>query len=257
MSVIWSIKAASVAGTRHRENNTACQDAHFFLQPCKGLMIAAAADGAGSARHSGIASTIAARRAVEWLATQVETLVAYGEDSDWSGLLDQAATAAADAVARESKRTKIPLPELATTLILVVARPDLVVSVQIGDGVVIVNDQESNLFALTTPQHGEYRNDTIFLNSKSAIEQAKAFLWTGNSANVAILTDGLELLALNLRDGSPHAPFFGPLWKFSQGALEGEEARTQLAAFLTSPRISTRTDDDLTLVLGCLKEETE
>jgi hypothetical protein len=122
--------------------------------------------------------------------------------------------------------------------------------------VVIVNDSETNLFALTTPQHGEYRNDTIFLNSKSMIDQLQIYLWTGSVSNLAILTDGLELLALNLRDGTPHAPFFGPLWKFAQGGLEGDTAKTQLASFLTSPRIATRTDDDLTLVLGSLKKET-
>jgi hypothetical protein len=192
---------------------------------------------------------------VEYLAAQFETLLSFGEDDGWSDLMDQAFHTAAEAIARESEKSGIPLKDLYTTLILVVARPDMVVSAQIGDGVVIVSDHDSNLFALTAPQHGEYRNDTIFLNSKQAQEQTQVYLWPGSPANVALLTDGLELLALNLRDGTPFVPFFAPLWRFARTIPTDGADPNPLATFLTSPRIASRTDDDLTLVLGALMED--
>lgn len=219
--------------------------------------MAAVADGAGSARHSGVAARVASQCAVEWIVSQQEALPSNSADQGWRALFDGAMAAAAKAVQLESQRQNIPLSELATTLIIVVATPDFSAAAQIGDGAVIVSDLEGNLFALTVPQRGEYRNDTIFLNSKNALEQSGVYLWPGSASHLSIFTDGLELLALNLRDGMPHGPFFDPLWKFSKGELDEGSANSQLAAFLASPRIASRTDDDLTLVLGYLKEETK
>jgi hypothetical protein len=58
------------------------------------------------------------------------------------------------------------------------------------------------------------------------------------------------MLALETSGGKPYAPFFSPMFKFVADVTNPTEAQEQLVAFLRSERISTRTDDDLTLLLA-------
>jgi hypothetical protein len=58
------------------------------------------------------------------------------------------------------------------------------------------------------------------------------------------------MLALKIPEGTPHGPFFAPLFRFSGEWKEEEDAKQQLESFLRSPRVSERTDDDLTLLLA-------
>jgi hypothetical protein len=146
------------------------------------------------------------------------------------------------------------LSDLATTLILLVGTPQYIATAQIGDGAVVLADEQGELLALTLPRSGEYCNETVFLHSKGSIEQAQINVWQGTPAALAMLTDGLQMLALTMPQGQPHAPFFAPLWRFAKSAMNEEEAARQLVAFLQSPRITARSDDDLTLLLASFNE---
>ena len=68
-----------------------------------------------------------------------------------------------------------------------------------------------------------------------------------------MFSDGLQMLCLNMPGGAPHAPFFDPLFSFVtelSGSPSGiQQGAQQLRSFLVSPRITSSTDDDLTLVL--------
>ena len=70
--------------------------------------------------------------------------------------------------------------------------------------------------------------------------------------HIAILSDGLQMLALKIPEYMPHAPFFSPLFRFVAEVTDETEAKEQLEAFLRSPRVRKRTDDDLTLLLATL-----
>jgi hypothetical protein len=113
-----------------------------------------------------------------------------------------------------------------------------------------MGDREGNFSSLTTPQRGEYVNETTFLTSANALESAQTAVWYGETANLALFSDGLQRLALKLPAGAPHPPFFSPLFHFLAGMTDESEAQAQLSAFLRSPRLTARTDDDLTLVLA-------
>ena len=72
---------------------------------------------------------------------------------------------------------------------------------------------------------------------------------------LAMFTDGLQNLVLRAEDDSPHAPFFNPV--SSPGSVHrhvSDDTDRKLAAFLESPRVTNRADDDLTLLLAALKE---
>jgi len=50
--------------------------------------------------------------------------------------------------------------------------------------------------------------------------------------------------------GSPFAPFFLPLFRFIASEPDAAAAQEQLTAFLSSPRVQERSDDDITLALA-------
>jgi hypothetical protein len=67
---------------------------------------------------------------------------------------------------------------------------------------------------------------------------------------VAVMTDGLLRLVLDMNRNQPHRPFFQPLLAFAAQVSDPGEANAQLTAFLGSERVNARTDDDKTLVLA-------
>jgi Protein phosphatase 2C len=158
--------------------------------------------------------------------------------------------AAKKAVEDEAEACNNQLQDLATTLIIMIATPDMVAVVQVGDGMAVAKDSQGNLLALTIPDNGEYINETTFLTSPGALDAAQMRLWRETIANVGLLTDGLQMLALNMVVGEPHKPFFFPLFEFVQNAQDKTLAKEQLVSFLGSERITQRTDDDLTLILA-------
>jgi len=50
--------------------------------------------------------------------------------------------------------------------------------------------------------------------------------------------------------GEPHQPFFSPLFRFVAQVTDETVAQEELMEFLQSPRVTQRTDDDLTLLLA-------
>jgi hypothetical protein len=174
------------------------------------------------------------------------------DNSGWRLLLTEALRAARDSIEVEVIAHEVTERDLATTLILAVATPELIAAAQIGDGALVVGDVEGNVIGLTVPQTGEYINQTIFLTSPDALNTAQLRIWHGMVAHVAILSDGLQMLALKMPEWTPHAPFFSPLFRFVAKAADEAEAKKQLEAFLRSPRIRERSDDDLTLLLAAL-----
>ena len=135
-----------------------------------------------------------------------------------------------------------------------VASPGMVAAVQVGDGAVVVADGEGKVRSLLRPISGEYHNETTFLISPGALDELQ-FTWLGEGVSrLAMLTDGLQMLALKVADGEPHAPFFEPLFRFIGTAGDEGKSEADLAAFLGSDRVKARTDDDVTLLLAAAVE---
>ena len=250
----WRVVAASITGTSHDKNQQPCQDAHQWRLLPNGSLVAGVADGAGSAKHAEIGSARAVAAVVETLEQRSANLPAVDKDDEWRSLLADVLKAALAAVEKEASTRGVPVRDLATTLIVLVATPTLVAAAQIGDGAALVKDAAGGLVSLTRPSRGEYANETTFLVSPNAIETAQLNVWKGQATGLAAFSDGLQMVALNMQTGAPHAPFFSPLFGFVKSAPNLEEAKNQLQAFLQSPRISQRTDDDLTLLLAVVPE---
>ena len=272
-SVSWRLLGASVAGTRHQTLGRVCEDAHGYRLLADGGVALSVADGAGSAARAAEASAGAVQAALDTVEarfsdgdgladpTWQETLLRDAIQAARSALIQRARLSPDVEVEREddpgdSVALDARLRELATTFLLAVASRHGIAVVQIGDGAIIVSDRAGAVRVVTSPAHGEYLNETTFLTADDFLDRAQFFVSTEEDVRaVAILTDGLELVALNRATGEPHPPFFRPLWEFASQPNASED---ELVRFLSSDRLKSYTDDDKTLVLAvrCITEQT-
>ncbi|MGB3404647.1 MAG: PP2C family serine/threonine-protein phosphatase [Microcoleaceae cyanobacterium] len=245
----WQIISASVIGKGHEKRNLPCQDAHAWEILSPDTLVIAVADGAGSAKLSAIGAQVAVQTAIEVV---TKTQMATTPEQSWEESLKETLFMAQKAVFEEASRLEAEIRDLATTLIVVVATPGQIAVAQVGDGAAVVATEEKMLHALTLPEQGEYLNETKFLICADAVETAQINIWQGTATHLAVFSDGLQMLGLKMPDGTPHQPFFSPLFEFVANADDEMMAKEQLVSFLRSPRVSQRTDDDLTLVLAAL-----
>jgi hypothetical protein len=233
----WRIVAASVCGTSHIKNQH---------------LVTAAADGAGSAILGKVGAMIAVETAIEYISNCEISQSTFANDTLLRNLLTDAMLAAKKAVEDEAVACKHQSSDLATTLIIAIATPKVAAVAQIGDGLAVAKDSTGNLQALTIPNMGEYVNETTFLTSPDALTTTQIKILRQHIVNISVLTDGLQMLALNMLLGEPHKPFFFPLFDFVANAEDKILAKEQLVKFLCSEKITSRTQDDLTIIIASL-----
>lgn len=247
----WNVIAASVAGTSHGRSGVPCQDAHFYIQQ-DNLLIAAVADGAGSASSAEIGSSVAARTSVEKIADLISATPKFSDDII-GAIIQEGLIAARASLEREAQERSIALRDLATTLIVLVASEESVVAAQVGDGAIVVLSAAGELICVTVPPRGEYINETTFLVSDNWSSSVQCSTFRHRVKEIAAFSDGLQRLALKLPEAIAFEQFFRPLFGFVLESQDGVAANVQLETFLNSPRVNERTDDDKTLLLAGLR----
>jgi len=102
------------------------------------------------------------------------------------------------------------------------------------------------------PDRGEYANTTHFVTQDDASEHLQFESVRREIIEAAILSDGLQNIALNYQQQIAHEPFFKGLFVPLKDVREGwsEDLSKSLATFLASSRVNEKTDDDKTLVLA-------
>lgn len=247
MSAAWRVIGASVQGVSHSKTGQPCQDAHAWDVLPNGTLIAAVADGAGSAALAEVGAQLATQATLQFLRRQLSENVLSGDEAAWQTLLFEALQAARQRLEDDAQARGCALRDLATTLIAAVVTSELAATAHVGDGAAVLKTADE-LLLLAAPQASEYVNETTFLVSADYLSATQFSCWHGRAQQLALFTDGLQRLALQMPLQKPHAPFFAPLFQFAVNA--GAEAETQLTEFLRSPRIAERADDDLTLLLA-------
>jgi hypothetical protein len=253
-ATIWRTAGVSVPGVSHLRADLPCQDAHRCVPLPAGLLVAGVADGAGSARHAEVGSACVVQAAVQGLVDRLGDGLPL-EDEDWHDLLREGLRLAQEALAGEVAARGFLLSDLATTLLVAVATPGLVAAGQVGDGAVVARREDDCFEAVTRPPTQEYINETTFLTSTDALATAQVAVLRARPTGLALLSDGLQMLALKMPEGKPHPPFFTPLLRLVADIKDRDMAEEHLRRFLQSPRITERADDDLTLVLAVPGEE--
>jgi hypothetical protein len=247
MAGAWRVVGASVRGVSHLRSGHPCQDSHCWRQ-VGDLLVAAVADGAGSAPLAELGSCIAAHGAVEAAATRLAQAIPT-DDAGWQALLEGVLETARQALQAEADRCQRSLADLATTLLVAIAGDYFVSACQVGDGAIVARLSDESFLAATRPPVGEYINETTFLTSNNYLAAAQFVTLRQHINGMILLSDGLQMLALKMPNGTPHLAFFAPLLQFAALADPGR-AQGQLQRFLQSPRIIQRADDDLTLLLA-------
>ncbi|MFL6260159.1 MAG: PP2C family serine/threonine-protein phosphatase [Thermoanaerobaculia bacterium] len=251
----WRLAAASTLGTAHVKLGLPCQDAHrCSVQRTSGgepVLIAVVCDGAGSAARADAGAELASQMIHDEIAAALgaEGFGVRGITPAW--IEERLGRFQAEVAARAEAEEHTPR-DFACTLLAAAVGPDCAAFFQIGDGAIVVGEEEETYRWIFWPDHGEYENVTFFATDPEAVSHLQFELLERRIDEVALLSDGLQRLALHYQTRTAHAAFFKPmlatLRAMPEDGLESLSAR--LEAWLSSPPVNERTDDDKTLVLA-------
>jgi hypothetical protein len=251
---VWRHIGQSLQGASHLADETPCQDNHgvrVLGEDGSRTLIACVADGAGSAKHSELGSSIACNSIIENASKYFEKEGGF-EDLQQRTILEWCEDARAqilDAATSHDCRIR----DFATTLCVAIIGPSSSYFLQIGDGAIILGND--TLYGVVFwPQSGEYANSTNFLTSDEYAEQLEFLATPSTCSKVALMTDGIERLALRFDIQTPHTPFFDPLFRALRSAANVDSLNEGLRGFLGSDSVQLRSDDDKTLVLATRTE---
>jgi hypothetical protein len=215
------------------------------------ILAIAVSDGAGSAARGEDGSTITCTsliEQVEFFLAQERSLASMTEDDARQWL--QAVRAAIADRASDAERD---MRDYACTMLFALVGVDMAVFLQIGDGVIVVNDQIQQWSWVFWPDRGEFANTTFFVTDAAAPDHLRFEHRHGSIQEIALLSDGIEPLVLHYASRSVHAPFFERMFepvRRSKAVGQDLALSQDLEAYLRSPAILQRTDDDKTLVLA-------
>lgn len=248
----WIWAAASQCGTAHGKTGDHRQDAFRVLTADAGFLIAVASDGAGSAICGRYGAAITARlmstRARDWIAAH-STLPTSAAVDLWIAETQLAIFTAAD-------RIGCSMNDFAATLVMTISNGGSTMTVHIGDGMIVARcAANAILVAMSWPESGEFASTTYFITDP--VPRVRIGIVDGITIDrLAVSTDGLERLALDLTRRVVHAPFFDRMFcAVANRTIRGRNRHlsAQLAAFLNSDAVNARTDDDKTLILMAIR----
>lgn len=252
------ILSASVIGTSHLRVGLPCQDAHAVATLPNGAQLFALADGAGSAPRSDEGARLIAGAAIAAL----QAVLAWQDAArtDWPSTFKTVFEAALGGVRQYAGDMQTDANAFAGTLLCGVCWDGGLAAAQVGDGALVIRAADGSLATALAPDNGEYANETVFLTTKDALARMQFFERSDRSLSgqtamsitgLCAMSDGLTRLALQWPERTPHAKFFEPLFAFAASPGGRNE---ELAAFLSSPRVCARTDDDKTMILMVSEE---
>lgn len=254
----WRVAHTSVIGTSHEKTGLPCQDAgccRVISDPDgKHVLLAVACDGAGSASRSLDGATLAVDR---FLQDFVDAGRRSGLDGINREFVEDWLCRLRAEIRDRAEADDLNPREFACTILGAVVGQDRAAFFQIGDGAIVVSNraEPDDYGWVFWPQHGEFANQTNFVTQENALEVLEFELEDQCVDEIAMFTDGIERLVLDLQEKTAHAPFFrtlfGWLVQTEPAAVNGEiPASEVMSRYLGSKQINDRTDDDKTLILA-------
>lgn len=233
----WSWASASCIGTSHSQSGQPLQDAHTCrmiypagvpgasassLHPASTQptgadddgntapwLLAIACDGAGSATHSRLGAVLTCR-------TLSQAVHRYFGQPYPPGLPDDATLhvwieRARQRIALAAARRGLQPRDFACTLLLALSNGRQTLVAHTGDGGIVAHHAQTQTWqTLSWPEHGEFAATTRFITDTPP-EQTRIGRFDAPFDALAVFTDGIERLVLDMKTRTPHAPFFGAM----------------------------------------------
>jgi hypothetical protein len=251
--VNWRFLNAAARGTSHERTDVPCQDDCFAdvlrVDGAEPVLVAVASDGAGSAASaeegSGLVCELLPARIEEWLRGG-GTVEALQRD-----VVEQWIGAVRTAIDERAALKELTPRDFACTLVAALVGSTAAAFLQIGDGAIVAWTGET-AEVIFWPDGGEYANMTFFTTDEDWAKHLHFEVRGAAFDEVALMTDGLQRLALVFESRAAHAPFFEPMFRALRTAPPGfaTELEPSLVTFLGSEAVNARTDDDKSLVLA-------
>jgi hypothetical protein len=231
--VSWTYAYAFNAGDGHERCDDVC-----VCETLGDYILAAVADGAGSADKARAGAAIACQCFIE-LGVQI-----------FSDTLEPSCLLAAI-------QEKIPEGESEShscTFVGAIAGPSGAMILQVGDGAAVVRGSDSDEEPYSVPlwpEETEFLNHTFFITAPDAEEHLKIHRIESPIREFALFTDGLQHLVIDRNTKSPHQPFFKTIFR-PLAAVPEHDVRTSwwLERQLASDHVTKRSDDDTSIVIA-------
>lgn len=243
---MWRWAAASTIGTSHIRTETRLQDAYTVSALDKDHICAIVSDGAGSAKFGANGAWLTCRtlkvRFREWFAVN-DNLPNDETIADWIDDLR-------DLISVVAKRRASAPRQFAATLAALIASPDEILTLQIGDSAIVARSA-SKWEVMCWPENGEYASTTYFVTDNPE-PQLTITRQKNRFDAFSLFSDGVGDLALSHLEQTAYSRFFDPMIKPVDASTSGgrlSDLSGKLATYLSSSTICERTDDDKTLIL--------
>ena len=244
---MWQVVGASTRGTAHIRSDTPCQDVHGY-RILKNCVVAAVADGLGSATNSDQGAKIALDEALYTLCGALKLNIP-SEPCKCTLLIQDAFTKARRCLQQTAETRGLPVSNYATTLTIAIVLKSWLITGHVGDGTVVALFKDGTLDTVAVPQHGEYINVVTPITALNALSCLCFSVRQAGVKAVALLTDGMQNLSMDMKTGKPFGPFFLPVFQVFDHKIDTNTMSKLLSDFLDSKQVCDRTDDDKTLVI--------
>jgi hypothetical protein len=240
-----------VRGPAHEESGLPCQD--YCLGRAQTyehgtVLVLACADGAGSVRYADVGARAACLGVVHLVLADLEAGLAVERIDRPTVLAWHRQTRRH--LRRCAARLEADLDELACTLLLAVVGERAAAFSHVGDGAVVALERGAYHPVFWPQWAGEEDNSTNFVTNNDYAKRLEFELRIGRVDELALLTDGVQVLALNGVTRTAQQMFFGPVFERMRATKHPEKLARALRKFFGSPAVRARSDDDKTLVLA-------
>ena len=191
----WKSVCCAVQGRGHVKKNIPCQDKVAWRAE-NNVHVIALADGAGSAEFSHYGAECVVNRMTAFVADRFFEIIAQ---ADARKVTQEILSVALQALNNEAELRRCALKDLASTLLIAAVGDENFFLAHLGDGVIgYIND--AGLKVATTPDNGEFSNETIFITSANAAAHLRIYKGALNSiSSFVLMSDGTEQSLYNKR----------------------------------------------------------
>lgn len=172
-----------------------------------------------------------------------------------SGLVEEWILGLRADLERKAREDSAVLRDYSSTVLLAIVGRTEAIYAQIGDGAIVISTGDEEYSVVFWPENGEYANMTYFITDDDCKKHLQVQRTSSSPWELALLTDGLQRIALKYDTKTAFSPFFIPMSKTLRNKPPGMSyvLCDALSGFLNSSAINERTDDDKTLLLASRK----